>query len=165
MLPVLQTIQLLPQDVRVVWNTNLYSSTQAIQWLGEHVDTWLIDLKFGSNACAQRLSGRSDYIDRVKQGISTLSSMSANIMVRHLLMPGHYECCTKPVLEWLAAHHPTIPVNMMTHFLPLGSPKSPLRSGNTSEETQKVKVMLRTKNRPHWMWNGQPFSRKSATTA
>ncbi len=33
-------------------------------------------------------------------------------------MPNHVECCTYPVLEWIAEHVPAAPVNVMAQFHP-----------------------------------------------
>jgi putative pyruvate formate lyase activating enzyme len=33
-------------------------------------------------------------------------------------MPHHVECCTYPVLAWIAAHVPAAPVNVMAQFHP-----------------------------------------------
>jgi putative pyruvate formate lyase activating enzyme len=34
------------------------------------------------------------------------------------VMPNHVECCTYPVLEWIAERMPTTPVNVMAQFHP-----------------------------------------------
>jgi putative pyruvate formate lyase activating enzyme len=39
-------------------------------------------------------------------------------MIRHLVMPNHVECCTAPVLAWLAEHMPDVPVNVMDQYHP-----------------------------------------------
>ena len=33
-------------------------------------------------------------------------------------MPGHIDCCTKPVLAWMKAHLPHVTVNLMTGYQP-----------------------------------------------
>ena len=33
-------------------------------------------------------------------------------------MPNHVECCTYPVLEWIAAYVPEAPINAMAQFHP-----------------------------------------------
>ncbi len=33
-------------------------------------------------------------------------------------MPGHVECCTKPVLNWIALNCPRALVNVMTQYRP-----------------------------------------------
>ena len=33
-------------------------------------------------------------------------------------MPGHFECCTRPILEWVANEIPGIAVNIMGQYHP-----------------------------------------------
>jgi putative pyruvate formate lyase activating enzyme len=33
-------------------------------------------------------------------------------------MPNHVECCTKPVLRWIAENMPDVPVNVMDQYHP-----------------------------------------------
>jgi putative pyruvate formate lyase activating enzyme len=40
------------------------------------------------------------------------------LIVRHLLMPGHIECCWRPVAEWLADNLPGVKVNLRSGFWP-----------------------------------------------
>lgn len=40
------------------------------------------------------------------------------LIVRHLLMPGHIDCCWRPVAEWLAAELPGVKVNLRSGFWP-----------------------------------------------
>jgi putative pyruvate formate lyase activating enzyme len=41
-----------------------------------------------------------------------------DIVIGHLIMPNHVECCTKPVLEWIAKNMPGTLVNIMDQFHP-----------------------------------------------
>ena len=38
--------------------------------------------------------------------------------IRHLVMPNHVDCCTRPVLAWLAENMPDVPVNIMDQYRP-----------------------------------------------
>jgi len=42
----------------------------------------------------------------------------AEILVRHSVMPGHIECCSKPILCWLAQNAPHAAVNIMGQYRP-----------------------------------------------
>ena len=41
-----------------------------------------------------------------------------DLTIRHLMMPDHVECCTAPVLQWVAANMPDAPVNIMDQYHP-----------------------------------------------
>ncbi len=40
------------------------------------------------------------------------------MIVRHLVLPGHVDCCTKPALRWLAGHTSEALVNIMDQYHP-----------------------------------------------
>lgn len=119
---ILRTLAHVPEDTHVVWNTNLWTTETAIDHLVDIVTTWLVDLKFGSDGCARKLSRATDYWAVTSALLGRLIDLTRargrHVLVRHLLMPGHLECCTKPALSWLAEVAPAIPVNLMTGYLP-----------------------------------------------
>ena len=124
---VLKTLRHVPDDTHVVWNTNLWTTTEAVDILRPLIGTWLVDHKFGNDHCGLRFGGVRGYdtlyrplFDHlVRQGAPTATGGPRPfVFIRHLLMPGHLACCTRPILGWLAAHHPAIPVNVMTGYHP-----------------------------------------------
>ena len=117
LLYVLRTLAHCPLDTHVVWNTNLWTTPEAIEHLRGVVGTWLVDHKFGPGACASELAGIEDYFDTMARLIPLTRSGGA-LLVRHLLMPGHLTCCTEPVLDWLSRHVPDVGVNLMTGYQP-----------------------------------------------
>jgi putative pyruvate formate lyase activating enzyme len=58
------------------------------------------------------------YWETLTRNIALLSEWRENFTIRHLVMPRHVECCTYPVLDWLAEHVPAAPVNVMAQFHP-----------------------------------------------
>ena len=42
-----------------------------------------------------------------------------DLTIRHLVMPNHVECCTAPVIAWIAGHMPKVPVNVMDQYDPI----------------------------------------------
>ena len=133
----------LPDDAKLVWKTNAHGSAQARELLDGMFDVWLTDYKFGNDACAQRLAKVSDYNrvvrenllwfarterrspnrrgsrqDDLRAGSETGAPAASELIVRHLLMPGHVECCWRPVAEWLAENLPGTKVNLRSGFWP-----------------------------------------------
>jgi putative pyruvate formate lyase activating enzyme len=41
------------------------------------------------------------------------------MIVRHLVLPNHVECCSIPVLEWIAKNVPNALVNVMDQYRPM----------------------------------------------
>ncbi len=113
----LEIVAALPDDTRLVWKTNAHGSAQARELLDGMFDVWLADYKFGNDACAQRLAKVSDYNLVVRENLVWANEHS-ELIVRHLLMPGHVECCWRPVAEWLAENLPGVKVNLRSGFWP-----------------------------------------------
>lgn len=107
-----------PDDLPVVWKTNAYASADALELLKGCVDVVLADYKFGSDRCAHRLAGVPDYLEHTHRNLHWAARHST-LIVRHLLMPGHIECCTIPVLRWLRAELPTATLSLITGFAAL----------------------------------------------
>ncbi|MFT7581359.1 MAG: putative pyruvate formate lyase activating enzyme [Myxococcota bacterium] len=116
MLFILRTLAHCPPDTHVVWNTNLWTTPTAIEHLDGVVGTWLADLKFGNDRCGRKLAQVEGYWDRLTALMTLLPP--GRLLIRHLLMPGHLDCCTAPVLEWLERTLPETPINLMTGYHP-----------------------------------------------
>ncbi|HTY86886.1 MAG TPA: radical SAM protein [Candidatus Acidoferrum sp.] len=113
----LEFVSLLPETARLVWKTNAHASAWARELLEGMFDVWVADFKFGNDACAGRLAKTPDYV-RVVQGNLLWANEHSELIVRHLLMPGHVDCCWGPVAEWLAANLPGVKVNVRSGFWP-----------------------------------------------
>jgi len=70
---------------------------------------------------------------------------SSELIVRHLVMPGHVECCWRPVAEWLATNLPAVKVNLRTGFWPAWQALrySELRGTVSSLERQQAAEIAR----------------------
>jgi len=102
----------------IVLDTNLYMTPQVLDWL-DGVVTWIVgDFKFGNDACARRLAGVERYVDVVTRNLMRIAERGTNLLVRHLLMPGHLECCFKPVAEWIAKSLPNVRFELATGYVP-----------------------------------------------
>lgn len=101
-----------------VWNSNMYLTERSMELLNGVVDVFLTDFKYGSDSCAKRLSGAQNYVEVVSRN-HLLAAGQAEVMVRHLVMPNHVECCSKPVLRWIAENIPNSLVNVMDQYRPV----------------------------------------------
>jgi putative pyruvate formate lyase activating enzyme len=114
---VLNLVSRLPATVPLIWKTNAHGSASARELLDGIFDIWLADFKFGNEACAQRLAKVADYLRVVRENLHWAHTHS-ELIVRHLLMPGHGACCWRPVAEWLAEHLPGVKVSLRAGFWP-----------------------------------------------
>jgi len=101
----------------LVLNSNMYMTPEVIDLLDGVVETYIADFKFGSDSCARSLAGVDRYVEVVTRNLLH-ASRSAALIVRHLVMPGHVECCFRPVAQWLAEHLPLAPFTLMTGYVP-----------------------------------------------
>ncbi len=121
--PSLHTIveSLLYLDVNVpqLWNSNMYMSIEAMEILVDIIDIWLPDFKYGNDKCALRLSAAPRYFETVTRNLR-IAAENGDMIIRHLVLPGHLECCTKPVLRWIAENLPRdrVLVNIMDQYRP-----------------------------------------------
>ncbi|MFZ0826290.1 MAG: radical SAM protein [Verrucomicrobiia bacterium] len=113
----LEFVALLPETAKLIWKTNAHGSAQARELLDGIFDVWLADFKFGNDACAQRLAKTPDYVRVVGENLRWANEHS-ELIIRHLLMPGHVDCCWQPVAQWLAANLPGAKVNLRSSFWP-----------------------------------------------
>jgi len=116
---ILSSLKYLDVNVPQLWNSNFYMSEEAMKLLVDVVDIWLPDFKYGNNKCAQRLSGIPRYMEVVTRNLVE-ASRHGDMLIRHLVLPSHLECCTKPVLRWIAENLPRekILVNIMDQYRP-----------------------------------------------
>jgi putative pyruvate formate lyase activating enzyme len=101
----------------IVWNSNLYGTPEALELLTGVADVHLADFKYGTNECAEELSGIKRYRDVITRNLLAVKPVS-DILIRHLVLPGHVECCTARVVEWVAENLPTARFNLMFQYHP-----------------------------------------------
>ena len=65
-----------------------------------------------------------DYVATVRENLLWANEYS-ELIVRHLLMPGHIDCCWRPVAEWLASELPGVKVNLRSGFWPAWQAATP----------------------------------------
>jgi putative pyruvate formate lyase activating enzyme len=106
--------------IPAVFNSNFYLTQAALALLDGAIDTYLPDLKFGPasgpQSCGERIGGMPDYWRVVTSCIEQVHRDGKRLLVRHLLMPGHFDCCTRPALEWLATL-PGVDVSLLTQYI------------------------------------------------
>ncbi len=123
----------LPDTTLIVLKTNACFTDDARPLLADLFDVWLPDLKFGNAQCAHRLAGipldvpsgtsptvSRDYWTTVTTNLAWMAGQeaSSDLIVRHLLMPGHIDCCWKPAARWLSRHLPGVKVSLRSGYWP-----------------------------------------------
>ena len=71
------------------------------------------------NFCGKKYSGVENYFDVVSRNHKRIHDEgSGEICIRHLVMPNHVECCTKPILDYVAKELPKAVMNIMGQYRP-----------------------------------------------
>jgi len=102
----------------MLWNSNFFMTDEAMRILRLLTDVWLPDFKFGPGRCAMTLARTPWYWETVTGNLDLIRAWGEDFTIRHLVMPDHVECCTFPVLDWIATHLPGAPVNIMDQYHP-----------------------------------------------
>jgi putative pyruvate formate lyase activating enzyme len=101
----------------LVWNSNMYTSREAMRLLEGVMDVYLADFRYGSDECAVRYSDVDDYFRVVTRNFLT-AYRQGEVMLRQLLLPGHLDCCTARIMSWVARNMPGIYFNLMFQYRP-----------------------------------------------
>lgn len=114
---IMKALRSISRPTAVVWNSNFFMSEESMKLLDGVVDLYAGDFRFGNDDCAMRIADTPDYFETAARNF-LLASESGDVIIRHLLLPGHVECCFKPVAEWVAEHLPEVPFNLMFQYMP-----------------------------------------------
>ena len=114
----LETFKHVNVNVPVVWNSNSYYSEETAKLLAGFVDVYLLDFKYGHKECAKKLSDAPDYWMACTRN-HLYAKKYGELIIRVLVLPNHLECCTKPILNWIAENlGDWVRVNLMFQYHP-----------------------------------------------
>jgi len=105
------------RNIPQVWNSNMYCSHETMKLLDNVMDVYLTDFKFGNNRCAKRLSGVDNYWEIISRN-HLIAHGQGEIIIRHLVLPNHIDCCSLPVMDWIVDNIPGALVNIMAQYRP-----------------------------------------------
>ncbi len=105
-------------NVPVVWNSNMYHSSELAEVIEDLVDVWLGDFKYGNDSCAMKYSKAPRYWEVVTRNFLRAKD-NGELLVRHLVMPEHIECCTERIVKWVAENLGSdVRFNLMFQYYP-----------------------------------------------
>jgi putative pyruvate formate lyase activating enzyme len=142
---ILEALDFCEVSVPSIWNSNMYMSLDAMKLLFATQDIYLADFKYGNDECALRYSKVPNYF-RVVARNHRLALADAELIVRQLVLPSNVECCTRPILEWIAKNLGTMTrVNLMDQYRPEARAREypEISSGLKAEEFDKALKIAR----------------------
>ncbi len=101
----------------IVWKSDFYGTPGAFALLDGIVETYVADFKFGNDACALRIASVKNYVEVVTRNLRTAIGQGS-LIVRHLLLPGHFDCCYRPIVRWMQEHLPEATFSLRDGYLP-----------------------------------------------
>lgn len=114
---ILEVLKECKANIPQVWNSNMYCSIQTMKLLNGIIDLYLTDFKYGNDECAKRLSKVDNYMEIVRRN-HRIAHDNGEMIIRHLIMPNHVDCCSKPVLDYISDKLPNAVVNVMAQYRP-----------------------------------------------
>jgi putative pyruvate formate lyase activating enzyme len=105
-------------NIPTVWNSNSYYSEETAKLLAGFIDLYLLDFKYGNNKCAEEISDAPGYWEACTRN-HLVAKEYGELVIRVLVLPEHNECCTRPILSWIAnCLGPWTRVNLMFQYRP-----------------------------------------------
>ncbi len=101
----------------ITWKSDFYATPQTLRLLDGVVDTYVADFKFGNDACAKHIASVPNYVGIVTRNLLAAAEMG-NLIVRHLILPGHHDCCFVPIVRWVADNMPSVKFSLRDGYLP-----------------------------------------------
>jgi putative pyruvate formate lyase activating enzyme len=115
---ILDALQYVKANIPIVWNSNFYMSLKSMELLKGVIDIYLSDWKYWSDKCALKFSKVNNYLKIVKRN-HDLAFKDSEMIIRHLILPNHFECCTKKILKYIAENYgDKVIVNIMPQYKP-----------------------------------------------
>ncbi|MEW5759494.1 MAG: radical SAM protein [Candidatus Thermoplasmatota archaeon] len=116
---IISVLNLCNANLPQVWNSNMYCSLETMKLLDGIIDLYLADFKYGNDDCAFRLSKVKNYFSIVSRN-HKIANKQCEMIIRHLVLPGHINCCTIPILDWIAKEldNSKVRVNVMDQYHP-----------------------------------------------
>ena len=114
---IVESLEYVRFNVPQLWNSNMYLSSEAMELIEDLIDIWLPDVKYGNDLCALKLSAAPKYTEVVFRNVRR-ASLNGDMIVRHLILPNHVECCTSRVIEFLSKEVPKALLNLMDQYYP-----------------------------------------------
>lgn len=117
LLAILKVLSKIKEEVPIVWNSNMFATLKVMNIIDSFADIYLADFKFGNDKCALKIANVNDYLKIVTRNLNTISKKHRTI-IRHLPLPGHIECCSKPMIKWLAENLPEVELSLTANLFP-----------------------------------------------
>jgi len=139
---IMEVLQKMNKSVPQIWNSNMYLSEKCMKLLSQLMDVYLTDFKYGNDECARKLSDVEDYTFVIRRN-HLIAEKTGDLVIRHLVLPGHLECCTKPLLKWIDSNLEDPKLNIMAQYRPVwhANEHSKINRYLSKEENKEIRKL------------------------
>jgi len=144
-----KTLLHLNPSVKIIWNSNMLATMETLEIIDSFTDVYLADFKFGNNSCAMKIAEFNKYFEIVSRNLKHINK-DKRLIIRHLPLKGHIECCTKPIFKWIKDNLPKAEISLIKNFIPSDSFNSEISQPDIKNlekllKTYKLKIVPESK--------------------
>ncbi len=86
---------------------------------------WIVGtVRYHEPACATALGAPAAYPAQARAAVEALLASGARVLLRVLLLPGHLECCARPLARWIAGLQGDLRARVMINYAPVGAARA-----------------------------------------
>ncbi|MCC7431288.1 4Fe-4S cluster-binding domain-containing protein [bacterium] len=142
---ILETISFVKTKTSFVFNSNFFLTQKVLKKILPFFDIFLVDYKFGNDFCAEKIAQLPNYTQVLQQNLLVFQKQKLleKLLVRHLLMPKHFDCCFVPIVDWFAKNLDKVNFSLLLQFA--GSQKLSEKDkflALTYAESKKLKLVF-----------------------
>ncbi len=141
---VIELLSLIKAPNPVVWNSNMYYNPVVTELTAAFTDIYLADMKCWADGCCRDILGAADYRPVATARIKD-AAVRGRVIVRHLIMPGHIDCCLEPITQWLKTELPNVEFSPRYNFTPFPERPNCPKGYLSKDEINRSKTIIAEK--------------------
>ena len=146
----LECLKALPINLPVMWESAMYISPRGLDLIEGIVDLFIANLRYGNDDCARELSGVDRYLGPAMAAVQRALEF-ADVTIRHLVLPGHIDCCTRPLAAMLQEVAPEIEMVLLFQYVPFWHAlKHPQLSRRLTDAERQHAVEVVSERKESW---------------
>ncbi|MGD9497398.1 MAG: radical SAM protein, partial [Armatimonadota bacterium] len=114
---ILRGLRALDVSLPVMWESTMFMASQCLQIIRGTIDLFIANLRYGNDDCARELAGVESYLEPALGALREVSEWAV-VTLRHLVLPGHIDCCTAPLAEMLEEALPEAELVLLMQYVP-----------------------------------------------
>ncbi len=142
LLTIFKIMKELNLNIPFVLFTNLYANGSVINIIKDWFKYFIVDFHFGNENCAREIASNNlKPLKYWKTVTSNLKLVKNKLILRHLLLPSHFDCCFKGIVKWIEKKIPQKDFYLIKNFYPFNGNFSNLKK----EEIEKAYFYAKNK--------------------